>query len=84
MRLAEHVACMGDKTHAYRGLVGRPKGKRAPGRPMHTWKDNIKTNLLEVGWGRTDCIDFAQDMERQQAHVNAVMNLQVQHNVGIS
>ena len=84
MRWAEHVACMGDKTGAYRVLVGRPEGKRSPRRPMHTWKDNIKTDLLEVGWGHMDWIDFAQDRERQRAHVNAVMNLQVHHNVGIS
>jgi hypothetical protein len=39
---------MGDKIGAYRVLVGRPEGKRSPGRPTHTWKDNIKTDLLEV------------------------------------
>ena len=84
MRWAEHAACMVDKTGAYRVLVGRLEGKRSLGRPTHTWKDNIKTDLLEVGWGCVDWIDFARDRERQQAHVNKVMNLQVQHNVRIS
>jgi hypothetical protein len=68
---------MGDKTRAHRVLVGRPEEKRSPGRPTHTWKDNIKMELLEVGWGRMGWIDFAQDRERQQAHANEVMNLQV-------
>lgn len=84
MRWVEHVACIGDKTGAYRVLVGRLEGKRSPERPTHTRKDNIKTDLLEVVWGCMDWIHFAQDRERQWAHVNAVMSLQVQHNVGIS
>jgi hypothetical protein len=29
--------------------VGNPKGKRPLGRPRHTWKDNIKMDLQEVG-----------------------------------
>jgi hypothetical protein len=30
-------------------LVGKPEGKRPLGRPRHTWKDNIKMDLQEVG-----------------------------------
>jgi hypothetical protein len=33
MRWAGHVARMGGKTKAYGLLVGKPKGKRPPGRP---------------------------------------------------
>jgi hypothetical protein len=33
MRWTEHVACMGDGRNVYRVLVGKPKGKRPPGRP---------------------------------------------------
>ena len=29
-----------------------PEGKRQPERPRHRWKDNIKMNLPEVGWGQ--------------------------------
>jgi hypothetical protein len=32
-------------------------------------------DLQEVGWGGMDWIDMAQDRERWQALVNAVMNL---------
>jgi hypothetical protein len=33
MRWAGHVACMGEERKAYRVLVGKPEGKRPPGRP---------------------------------------------------
>jgi hypothetical protein len=33
MRLAGHVARMGEKRNAYRLLVGKPEGKRPLGRP---------------------------------------------------
>jgi hypothetical protein len=32
MRWAGHVARMGEKRHAYRLLVGKPEGRRPPGR----------------------------------------------------
>ena len=32
-------------------LVGKPEGRRPPGRPGRRWKDNIKMDLREVGWG---------------------------------
>jgi hypothetical protein len=38
----------GDK----RVFVGRSEGTRPLGRPRRRWKDNIKMNLQEVGWGR--------------------------------
>jgi hypothetical protein len=37
---------------AYRGLVGKPKGKKPLGRPRHKWEDdnnNINMNLQEMG-----------------------------------
>ena len=41
MRLADHLARMGDRSGAYRALVGRPQGNRPLGRPRHRWEDNI-------------------------------------------
>jgi hypothetical protein len=35
----------------YRGLVGKPEGKRPPGRPRRRWEDGIKMYLEEIGWG---------------------------------
>jgi hypothetical protein len=51
MRLAGHVARMGEKRGVYRILVGRPEGRRSLGRPRRRWEDNIKMYLQEVGWG---------------------------------
>jgi hypothetical protein len=66
----------GGKRAAYRILVGRPEGRRPLGRPRCRWKDNIKMDLQEVGWGM-DWIELAQDRDRWRALVNGVMNLWV-------
>jgi hypothetical protein len=42
-------------------LVGKPEGKRPLGRPRHRWEDNIKMDLQEVGVGRGEWIESAQD-----------------------
>jgi hypothetical protein len=47
------------------------------GRPRHRWEYNIKMNLQEIGWGGMDWIDLAQDRDRWQKLVNAVMSLRV-------
>jgi hypothetical protein len=39
--------------------------------------DNIKMDLLEIGWVVVDWIGLAQDKYRWRALVNAVMNLRV-------
>jgi hypothetical protein len=50
MRLAGHVARMGEKRNTYSILVGKPEGKRSLGRPRRRWVDNIKMNLTETEW----------------------------------
>jgi len=47
------------------------------GRPRHSWENNIKMDLQEVGCGGMDCIDLAQVRDGWQALVNTVMNLWV-------
>jgi hypothetical protein len=45
-----------------------------------TWKtkeDGLRMNLREIGWGRLDCIQLAQDGDRWQAVVNTVVNLRI-------
>jgi hypothetical protein len=44
---------------------------------QHRWEDNIKMDLQEVECGGVDWIELAQDRDRWQALVNAVMNLRV-------
>jgi hypothetical protein len=53
----------GEKRNAYRILVGKPSGKRPLGRPRYRWKDNIRMDLREIGWGGMDWIDLAQDRD---------------------
>jgi hypothetical protein len=77
MRWAGHVARTGQKRNAYRLLVGMPEGRRPPGRPRRRWLDNIRMDLVEVGWGDVDWIGLAQDRDRWRALVNSILNLRV-------
>jgi hypothetical protein len=77
MRWAGHVASMGEKSDAYRILVGRLEGRRPLGRPRRRWEDNIKMDIREVGWEDMNWIELAQDRDRWRALVNGVMNLRV-------
>ena len=72
-----HVARIGEDRGAYRVLVGKPEVKRPPGRPRHSWVDNIKMDLQEVGCWHVDGIGLAQDRDGWRKLVNAVMNLRV-------
>jgi hypothetical protein len=56
MRWAGHVARMVAKRNAYRLLVEKPEGKRPLGRPRRSLVDNIRMDLLELGWSDGDCI----------------------------
>ena len=63
MRLAGHVARMGERRDIYKFLVGKTEGKRTLGRPRHRWEDKIKMDLQEVGCGGMDWIVLAQDKD---------------------
>jgi len=76
MRWVGHVAHVGERRHVYRDLVGKPEGKRPLGRPRCRWEDSIKMDLQKVGCGGMDWIELAEDRDRWQAFMNAVMNLQ--------
>jgi hypothetical protein len=43
MRWAGHVARMREERKVYEVLVGKPEGKRPPGRPRHRWEDQIRS-----------------------------------------
>jgi hypothetical protein len=77
MRWAGHVAQMGKNRDAYRLLVGKPEGKRSLRRPRRTWLDNIRIDVVEVGWGDVTCINLAQDRDRWKDLLNPVLNLRV-------
>jgi hypothetical protein len=77
MRLAGHVARMEEDRGVYRVLVGKPEGKSPLGRQKRRWEDNIKMNLQEVGGGRGDWMELAQDRDRWRALVGTVRNFRV-------
>jgi hypothetical protein len=77
MRLTGHVARMGEKRNAYRLLVGKPEGRRPLGRPRRRWLDNIRIDLVHMGWAHVDWIGLAQDRDRWRALVSSVLNLRV-------
>jgi len=64
MRWAGYAARMGERSGAYRVLMGKPEGKSSFGRPRHRWEDNIKIDLQEVGCGGMDWIELDQDRDR--------------------
>jgi len=76
-RLLFLISIWGEERGLYRVLVGKPEGSRPLGRPRRRRVDNIRVDLQEVGCGYMDWIGLAQDTERWQTHVSAVMNLWV-------
>jgi hypothetical protein len=71
------VARMGEVRGAYNILVGRSEGRRPLGSPRRRWKENIRMDLGEIGFGDVDWIHWAQDRDRCRALVNTVMNFRV-------
>ena len=57
--------------------MGKPEGKSTLGRPRRRWEDNIKMDLQEVGAGRGDGMELAQDRDGWRALVGTVWNFPV-------
>jgi transcription termination factor 2 len=77
MRWAGHVARMGENRGVHRVLVGEPEGNRPLGKPRRRWEDNIKMDVQEVGRGRGDWMELAQDRDRWRALVGTVRDFRV-------
>jgi hypothetical protein len=68
---------MGEERGVHGVLVGKPKGKKPLGRPRRRWEDNIKMDIQEVGGGRGNWMEVAQDRNRWRTLVGTVKNLRV-------
>jgi len=79
MRWEGYVARMGERRDVYWVLVRKPEGKRPLERPRHIWKDTIKMELQDVGWGGggMNLLDLAKDRDGWWTLLNAVMDLRV-------
>jgi hypothetical protein len=77
MKWVRHVARLGERRNVYRLLVVKLERRTPLGRPRRGWLDNIRMNLVEVGWSDVDWIGLAQDRDRWRALVNLVSNLRV-------
>jgi hypothetical protein len=45
------VERMGEERKVYKVLVGKSEGNRPLERPRRRWKDGLKLDLREIGWG---------------------------------
>jgi hypothetical protein len=77
MRLAGHVARMGELRNAYKTLERKCKGKRPVGRPRRRWEDNIRIHVREIAREGVYWIRVVQDRDQWRAFVNTVMYLRV-------
>jgi hypothetical protein len=77
MKWAGHVARMGVERKVYKVWVGKPEGKRPPGRPRRRWEDGIRMDLREIGLGVCGLDSTGSGQGRWRAVVSAVMNLRV-------
>jgi hypothetical protein len=75
--MGKKLSTNGAKKNAYGILMGKPEGKRPPGRPRRRWEDNIRMDLRKVIWVGMDWIDLVQDKDQWRALVNRIMNLRV-------
>ena len=71
--MTDYVACMGERSGAYRTVVGKPDGREDPGVDGRI----ILKRMFKKWDGGMDWTDPAQDRDRWRALVNVVMNLRV-------
>jgi hypothetical protein len=63
---------MGVMRNTCKILVGKPERKRPLGRPRRRWKDDIKTDLWEIGLECVDLIHLARDRNNGHTHTQMI------------
>jgi hypothetical protein len=63
---------MGEMRNGYKILIGKADRKRPFGRSRCRWEDNIKMDLIVIGFGFVDCIRLAQDRDWWRVLVNSL------------
>ena len=61
----------------FKGIIGKPEGKKPLGRPRDGWENNVKMGLRELWWEGIDCSHLAVDRDKWQDVVNTVMSIWV-------
>jgi hypothetical protein len=56
----EHVERMKEMRHAYKILIGKPKGNIQPARSTRRWEDNIRMKFILKKRGDVDCLNLPQ------------------------
>jgi hypothetical protein len=77
MRLAGHLARMGEGRKGYRVLVESPKEKDHLKDQGVDGRMELECILGGLAWGDVEWLHLAQNRDRWRAVVNAVMNLRV-------
>jgi hypothetical protein len=72
---------MRERSNAYRLLVGKPEGRRPLRTPRRRCLNNIRMDIVKVGWGDVDWIGLPEDRDRWRTLVNSVLKLLVPQNV---
>jgi hypothetical protein len=77
LRRAGGVLQVGGIRNVFKISVGKPEGKRPLGRNRYRWKDNIKIDLMDIGWEDVDWIYVAHNNNWWFALVNRGINIRV-------
>jgi len=75
--MGETCSTYGEMRSEYSFLVGKPEGKKPPGRTKCRLKDNIRKDLRETGREGVGWIHLSQDRDHWWPLVNTILNLQV-------
>jgi hypothetical protein len=55
---------MGERRVTHRALVEKTARKRPLGKCRRRWEDNVKMDVIKIGWKGLNWIDVAQNWQR--------------------